>query len=120
MNRTWHQPDGRPTFDDAEFYVDGPVVTVALDDRFVTVQRDGQSRLEVDDEVIRTPEQFRRAFPDGEMPVDDERHRWENNGWFDLYSAPAQGENGHLDRLSYSLAEAIADAEDLVRKDAMR
>lgn len=38
-----------------------------------------------------------------------------NNGWFDLYSSNrADGENGHLDRLSYTLTEANGEAEDLL------
>lgn len=117
MELTWHQPDARPTFEDAEFYDHGPVVTVAAGDRKITIDREGDSCLEGpgDTEVWRSATQFRTRFPDGQLPEDGEEHAWVNNGWFDLYSSDrADGENGHLDRLSYTLTEANGEAEDLL------
>jgi hypothetical protein len=67
----------------------GPVVEIWFDGRFITVERKGE------------------AQPDGQDSV--------SSGWFDLYSRFDRGTNGHLHAVSYTVAEAISDAEGLLR-----
>ncbi len=104
---TFHQQVEAP-FDEPEFYAPGVVVTVEYNGRRIDVQRDGDSRFTLKDEVTSyTTEdhaQLREDFPTGVIP---DTADWANNGWFDLYFPDGE----HVDSVAHSLAEAIADAE---------
>ena len=112
MGVDWHQPR-LECFDEAEFYSPGPVVTLSLGSRTITIDAEGDRCYIRDgetEEFVRRPEEFRRRFPHGRLPVDGEGWTVEANGWFELY-----GDGGsYLDRLAYSLKEAFVDAESLL------
>lgn len=81
-----------PTFDYADFYAPDTPITVTTDNgSTLNLVRVGESRLcqqDGDDctgeSCLRTPAQFREAFPDGNLP-DDGQDGWEwvNNAWFE-------------------------------------
>jgi hypothetical protein len=103
-----HQIDG---FEFPEFFENGPIATVTNGDKTIEIHRDGQAlvfhdKLEAfgDVEVLRTPEEFREAFPDGKLP--EGRIEWRMNAWFDLYD----GDGQHLDVVGFEWTDMIQTA----------
>jgi hypothetical protein len=99
-----------------EFHPNGTILRVSHPEDltiFVDIKREGSALVFYDpsggfDEVVvlRTPEDFKKAFPHGEIP-DADCIEWEHNAWFDLYC----GEDGtHMDVVSHSLDEALISA----------
>lgn len=108
---TWHQAP-TPPFADAEFYDHGIIATVTGERMTVEIVVEGEpAYLHDDGRHIRRVDQFRAQFADGTLPVDGE-DGWDiNNGWFDLYSTDVDdGEGGHLDAVTFSLVDALAEA----------
>lgn len=105
---------------DAAWYVDGDghtwVATVTVGGNAVHVYCDGEMRIVVDDDVVRTTGDLiglgitsdRKLFAANESG----RTWWENNAWFDLY------DNGghHLDCVCDTLNEAIRMATELINQ----
>lgn len=114
MTNATHEGYGTSTlYQQPEFYPNGVVISITRDGKTVDVHRDGEALLYYDKagvfgnvNVLRTPEEFREAFPYG-LPAEEELLEWSNNAWFDLYSS----EGEHLDRVTMSLEEAIESAE---------
>lgn len=103
-----HQIDG---FEAPEFFENGPIATVTDGEKTIEIHRDGQAlafhdKLEAfgDVEVLRTPEEFREAFPDGKLP--EGRIEWRMNAWFDLYD----GDGNHLDVVGFEWTDMIESA----------
>lgn len=70
-------------FNNPEFYPEGAVAFVPREN--LTIYRFGESIVEDRNtgEIYRTPDDFRRAFPEGEAPsFSSDRYRWVNNAWF--------------------------------------
>lgn len=111
---TWHQPR-LPTYDDPEYYAPGPMATfVGANGRTVIITNCGRRHLDHTAlrDALRTPEQFRSAFPGGTLPADGSNGwAWENNGWFSV--CDEAGEPIDED-VSYSLMEAVAFANELL------
>ena len=95
----------------------------------MTVARIGDSRVEmtpshpIDDEdtiILTTPDDFREHFPDGNLPDNEEpeygatTYNLQNNGWFAVLDADGVEIS---DDVSFSLAEAIADAERVLTEN---
>jgi hypothetical protein len=100
-------PQETSGFDYPEFYENGPVVVFAHEDKSIEIHRDGQAlALYQDPEAfmwvaLKTPDDFRKAFPDGNLPEDEIEFRM--NGWFDLYD----GDGNHLDVVGFELDDMI-------------
>jgi hypothetical protein len=83
--------------------------------RSVTVDSEGKRCL-IDNSSVLTvgthyhsAEEFRGGFPNGILPpTDRQAWIWDANGWFDIYTPGGM----HLDLVSYTLTEALGDAED--------
>ena len=95
-------------FDSPEFFENGVIISVTDGEKTIEIHRDGQAlafhdkdEAFSDVEVLRTPEDFREAFPNGEIPED--RIEWRMNAWFDLYD----GEGNHLDVVGFELRDMI-------------
>jgi len=98
-----------------EFYDNGVVTTVTVNGKTVEIHRDGEALLYFDRKgifgtvnVLRTPEEFRNAFPYG-IPADEELLAWRHNAWFDCYTP----EGEHLDCVTHTLDEAVEAAKSL-------
>lgn len=104
-------PDVHDRFDLPEFYERGPVVSIQHAGRTVSVDRDGEATLLIGETVIRYPEEFRAAFPDGVLPEESDGVTWRLNAWFDLYDADT---GKHLDAVSASLEGAVAEAYEIL------
>jgi hypothetical protein len=99
-----------------EFHPNGPIVRISHPEDlsiFVDIRREGSALVFHDPSTtfenvtpLRSPEEFRKAFPDGKIP-DDDSVDWQNNAWFDLYCGP---DGVHLDIVSHGLDEALISA----------
>lgn len=103
---TNHQkPNG---FDWPEFFENGVIISATDGEKTFEIHREGQALAFHDKneafgdvEVLRTPEDFREAFPNGEIPED--RIEWRMNAWFELAD-----EDGHYLGLdSFELRDMI-------------
>ena len=108
---TYHQIYQMEQFDAPEFFENGPIATVTDGEKTIEIHRDGQAlafhyKLEAfgDVEVLRTPEEFREAFPDWKLP--EGRIEWRMNAWFDLYD----GDGQHLDVVGFEWTDMIQTA----------
>ena len=97
------------TFQAPEFYPNGPIDGRANEEGVkVFIHRDGEAIAYYEQSpgltvVLRTPDEFRNAFPDGNIPSDIE---WKLNAWFDLYT-----EDGtHLDCVTHDLVDAMKES----------
>lgn len=95
-------------FDSPEFFDNGVIISVTDGEKTIEIHRDGQAlafhdkdEAFSDVEVLRTPEDFREAFPNSEIPED--RIEWRMNAWFDLYD----GDGNHLDVVGFELRDMI-------------
>jgi hypothetical protein len=99
----------RSMFDAPEFFRSGVVATIYGSERIMHVVGEGERCATYRGRMLRTPEEFRAAFPDSEegVPDLDIEFEWTNNGWFKVY------ENNMLARDPepvFSLREAISIA----------
>ena len=111
---TYHQI---ALFETPEFFENGLIATLTDGEKTIEIHRDGQSlafydKLEAfgDVEVLRTTEDFREAFPDGQLPED--LVEWRLNPWFDFYDE----EGNHLDFPGFEWTEMIQEASSRFRK----
>ena len=94
MNETTEQTD--TIFDSPEFYAQGTMVATIYGPygvRHITsVGKRAMTNRK--GEVISTPSEFRKAFPDGNIVDVDEGGDWEwdYNGWFEISSLAAEYE----------------------------
>lgn len=105
---------------DAAWYVDGDghtwVATVTVDGNAVHVYCDGEMRIVVDDDVVRTTGDLiglgitsdRKLFAANESG----RTWWQNNAWFDLYDADS---GQHLDCVCHSVRAAVDAATEVLK-----
>lgn len=101
-------PQETSGFNYPEFYKNGPIVVVSNGDKTVEIHRDGQALAFYAQDgdfrnvaVLRTPEEFRRRFPDGVIP--DDLIEFRLNAWYDLYD----GNGNHLDVVGFELDDMI-------------
>lgn len=128
----WYQPDRRGFhYDDADFYEPGPVVSIHRHGRVLTIEREGETRIEhTDGRVILDAGGARMYFRDGKLPdmalpqysaetcpgrpcsteCDHQGTGWwlDHNGWF------AEFVDGELvdEHVTYSLTESLGFALD--------
>lgn len=103
---------------DPEFYPNGFVTSVTENGVTVEIRRDGEALLYFDPHgvfgtvnVVRTPQEFKEAFPYG-IPSDEGLLEWRLNAWFDCYTEDGE----HLDCVSQSLDDAVAQAKDYLAR----
>jgi hypothetical protein len=119
-----------PKFKDPEFYDNGVVLTVSLQNGgSIDIVRDGESVMYYGKHTYITSSDFREAFPSGKLypfggDVDEyprleedepQRIDWKYNGWFDCYDSLT---GDHLDIVTFDLNEAISEALLYLRKEA--
>ena len=96
-------------FDAPEFYQFGVVAKVeGPDGKPILVSVEGERDAQYGDLHLSTYQQFRDAFPDGEMPEESDTFVWRYNSWFAVYD---DGEV--MGDPMMSLAEAVSYALDL-------
>lgn len=102
----------RPTFEEAEFYGSSYLVEV-VGEHTVIVESTGDPLFENRGTAteLRTPSEFRAAFPDGRLP-DDSEEDWEilSNGWFQVLVV---GQDEWEQEPCFALSEAVALAKRL-------
>ena len=119
-NIIWHEPDLRHEGkDDPAFYTyygtHTLVCTVHHNNRAVEVAVDGEMRVsnEESGEEARNGDYLSvlglHTDDDIVASQSDDKYLWLNNTWFDLYDAN-ELTDGHLDRVCFSLSDAIEQA----------
>jgi hypothetical protein len=114
----WSQPNRG--YQAPEFYHNGEVAVVHINGRSISIHRDGSALVYYDSlaafsdvEVIRSAAQFRRAFPDGNIPEDD-TVEWKHNAWFDLYEG-----DEHLDAVAHTFDDAFEEVLEIVARESL-
>ena len=98
-------------FDAPEFYPQNQIVMrVEGPHGIYLIISEGERDVQYRDLILRTPQQFRDAFPDGRMPEQSDTFVWHYNAWFAVYE---ERDNEVLGEPMMSLAEAITYALDL-------
>jgi hypothetical protein len=101
-------------FDAPEFYPQNSVVlrVEGAEGKFLVVS-EGERDAQYGNLNLRTPQQFRDAFPDGKMPEESDALVWTLNAWFAIYDVTNSEESEALGEPEFSLAEALSYALDL-------
>ena len=98
-------------FDAPEFYPQNRIIMrVEGPHGIYLIISEGERDVQYGDLNLRTPQQFRDAFPDGRMPEQSDTFVWNLNAWFAIYE---ERDNEVLGEPEFSLAEAISYALDL-------
>ena len=96
-------------FDAPEFYRQNiAFLTVSGPNGVYHIASEGDRDAEFGEYRLLTPQHFRDAFPDGNLPEQSDTFVWRYNGWFAVYD---DGEV--MGDPMFSLAEAVTYALDL-------
>lgn len=105
-------------FTSPEFH-DGTVAVLRAGYLVVEVRRDGEALLRRGDLVLRTPEEFRAAFPGGDLPEEEGDAEWVFNAWFDAYLPGEDGDaDEHLDMVDTTVDGVLEQVERWLHRNA--
>ena len=98
-------------FDAPEFYPQNRIVMrVEGPHGLYLIISEGDRDAEFGEYRLLTPQHFRDAFPDGNLPEQSDTFVWRYNAWFAVYE---ERDNEVLGEPMMSLAEAVSYALDL-------
>ena len=105
-------------FDTPEFFRTGIVATIYGSERKMHVMCEGERCATYRGQMLRTPEEFRAAFPDGQLPEMDTEFEWTNNGWFTIYDVKTDDIEEAIDHLDRDPEFSLRDAINIAIEEA--
>ena len=100
------------TYDSPEFYDCNRVIMrfPKVNGSDVIIVSEGERKAYLDCETLHTPNDFIRAFPDGNIYEESDDFVWSNNAWFAIYDygeVVGEPEMSLTDAINYVLIELL-------------